>query len=188
MPTKDKRFLSINDKLASTDCCGGIFPRLALGHKDVGVRSMRERHKPPFLTDDWMLEQQVRAELEAEAWRRMREERASPAPSLVAATPASAPPAQLAEPGLGGSAILKALVRFIMGALAGCIAYIAALDSQLGEFEAWLALGAAFIVTLALSMFAPMRRLVHVLAEAARWGLVGATALGAVWIFTQLLQ
>lgn len=151
---------------------------------------MRERQKPPFLTDDWMHEQQVRAELEAEAWRRMREERALPAPSLVAvaAAPAPTPPPPLAEPRPRGSTILKALVRFMIGAAVGYIAFIAALDSQLGEFEAWLALGAAFIVTLALSMFGPMRRLVHVLAEAARWSLVGATALGAMWVLTQLLQ
>jgi hypothetical protein len=147
---------------------------------------MSEHQKPPFLTDDWMLEQQVRAELEAQAWRRMREERAAPAPALAAVPAAVAAP--MPEPRARGSAILKALVRFTMGAAAGYVAFIAALDSQLGEFEAWLALGAAFIVTLALSMFAPMRRLVHVLAEAARWGLIGATAIGAVWIFTQLLQ
>jgi hypothetical protein len=150
---------------------------------------MSEHQKPPFLTDDWMLEQQVRAELEAEAWRRMRAERALPAPALATPAPAPTAPAPTAgEARPRGSAILKALVRFSMGATAGFVAYIAALDSQLGEFEAWLALGAAFIVMLALSMFGPLRRLVHVLAEAARWVLIGATAIGAVWIFTQLLQ
>jgi hypothetical protein len=149
---------------------------------------MAEHQKPPFLTDDWMLEQQVRAELEAAAWRRMRQELALPAPAAAAAPPAPSQTASPPENPPRGSVILKALVRFVMGASAGYVAFIAALDSQLGEFEAWLALSASFIVTLALSMFGPMRRLVHVLAEAARWGLIGATAIGAVWIFTQLLQ
>lgn len=151
---------------------------------------MNEHQRPPFLTDDWMLEQQVRAELEAQAWRRMREERARPTPALaaVAPGPATTPLPPLAEQRPRGSTILKALVRFTMGAAAGYVAFIAALDSQLGEFEGWLALGAAFIVTLALSMFGPMRRLVHVLAEAARWGLIGATAICGVWVVTQLLQ
>jgi hypothetical protein len=149
---------------------------------------MSEHQKPPFLTDDWMLEQQIRAELEAEAWRRMRAERALPAPALATPAPTAPAPPATNEIRPRGSAVLKALVRFSMGAAAGYIAYIAALDSQFGEFEAWLALGAAFIVMLALSMFGPLRRLVHMLAEAARWGLIGATAIGAVWIATQLLQ
>jgi hypothetical protein len=31
------------------------------------------RKAPAFASDDWMFEQQLRAEMEAEAWRRLRE-------------------------------------------------------------------------------------------------------------------
>jgi len=136
----------------------------------------------PLASDEWMAEQQLRAELEAEAWRRMREGRALPPPE-PAAPPAPAPPRR--DPSLGGSLILKALVRFIMGAGMAYIAYIAALDAQLGAFEAWLAAGAGFLVTLSLSMFSPFRRLVHTLAETARWAIIAALALGALWLALQ---
>ncbi len=142
------------------------------------------RRSPAFATDDWMLEQQMRAELEAEAWRRLREQ-VRPAPPPLAAAPTNAMPAPL-SPHRTGSAVLKALVRFAMGAAASYLAFIAALDSQLGEFEAWLAVGAAFIVTLALSMFSPLRGAVHALAETMRWMLVVALSFGALWMYFQL--
>lgn len=143
------------------------------------------RRSPAFATDDWMFEQQVRAEMEAEAWRRLREQTRQPAPQPVAAppTPTTAP---AANPHRTGSTVLKALVRFCMGAVASYLAFIAALDSQAGEFEAWLAVGAAFIVTLALSMFSPLRGAVHALAETMRWVLVVALGVGGLWMFFQL--
>jgi hypothetical protein len=164
-----------------------IFPGRALLH-DVRlerVRPMSEsRRSPAFATDDWMFEQQVRAELEAEAWRRLREQTRQPAPQPIAApAPTAAPAVNLHRT---GSTILKALVRFCMGAAASYLAFIAALDSQLGEFEAWLAVGAAFIVTLALSMFSPLRGAVHALAETMRWVLVLALGVGGLWMFFQL--
>ncbi|WP_135209870.1 hypothetical protein [Vitreimonas flagellata] len=141
------------------------------------------RRSPAFATDDWMFEQQVRAELEAEAWRRLREQTRQPAPQAVAAP---APAQTIANPHRTGSTILKALVRFCMGAAASYLAFIAALDSQLGEFEAWLAVGAAFIVTLALSMFSPLRGAVHALAETMRWVLVVALGVAGLWMAFQL--
>jgi len=143
------------------------------------------RRSPAFATDDWMFEQQVRAELEAEAWRRLREQtrQPPPPPPSVEAPPAYAP---ASNPHRTGSTILKALVRFAMGAAASYLAFIAAIDSQLGEFEAWLAVGAAFIVTLALSMFSPLRGAVHALAETMRWVLVVALGVGGLWMFFQL--
>jgi hypothetical protein len=144
------------------------------------------RRSPAFATDDWMFEQQVRAEMEAEAWRRLRQEARYP-PSQPVTAPAPTPTtAPAADPHRTGSAILKALVRFCMGAAASYLAFIAALDSQLGEFEAWLAVGAAFIVTLALSMFSPLRGAVHALAETMRWVLVVALGVGGLWMFFQL--
>ena len=130
----------------------------------------------PLASDEWMAEQQLRAELEAEAWRRMREERLRPPEP-----PALPAPPPVRDPSLGGSIILKALVRFALGAAMSYIAYIAALDAQLGAFEAWLAVGAAFLVTLSLSLLAPFRRMVHALAETARWALIVGLALGALW-------
>jgi len=135
----------------------------------------------PLASDEWMAEQQLRAELEAEAWRRMREARALPPPPAALPAPEAAP----RDPSLGGSLILKALVRFLLGAGMAYLAYIAALDAQLGAFEAWLAAGGAFLVTLSLSMFAPFRRVVHTLAETARWAMIAALALGALWYALQ---
>lgn len=131
----------------------------------------------PLASDEWMAEQQLRAELEAEAWRRMRAERLLPPPP--AAIPV--PPPEVRDPSLGGSLILKALVRFALGAAMAYLAYVAALDSQLGAFEAWLAAGAAFLVTLSLSMFAPFRRMIHAIAETARWAIIVGLALAALW-------
>ena len=139
-----------------------------------------------FATDDWMFEQQVRAELEAEAWRRLREERALAAPPEPAPAPVAPAPVGPHPIHRTGSAILKALVRFAMAAAFAYLALIAAIDSQLGEFEAWLAIGATFVVTLALSMFSPLRGVVHMLAETARWALIVALALGGVWMFVQM--
>lgn len=145
------------------------------------------RRSPAFATDDWMLEQQMRAELEAEAWRRLREQAVRPVASI---TPPPAPEPDAAPRShpihRTGSAILKALVRFALAAAFAYLAFIAAIDSQLGEFEAWLAVGATFVATLALSMFSPLRGAVHMLAETARWVLIVALALGGLWMFVQM--
>jgi len=134
------------------------------------------RRGPRPLSDDWMLEQQVRAEIEAETWRRLRLETAQAAPPAL--------PAPEPDPHATGSLTLKALVRFLLGAGGGYLAYLAATDAGLGEFETWLALGAGFLITLALSAFGPLRRAVHLLAETARWAIVVAAGLGALWLLT----
>ena len=133
----------------------------------------------PVASDEWMAEQQLRAELEAEAWRRMRQAHALPPPPEAVALP---PPR---DPSLGGSLILKALVRFAIGAAMAYVAYIAALDAQMGAFEAWLAAGSAFLVALALSLLAPFRRMIHAIAETARWAIIAGAALGALWYALQ---
>jgi hypothetical protein len=140
---------------------------------------MTSARRPVFASEDWMLEQQIRAEMEAEAWRRLREDFALP-------PPAEAPPEPAFDHHGGGSAILKGLVRFALAAFGAYLAYLAAWDARLGEFEIWLATGAGFLVSLALSMFAPAREFVHMLAETARWVLIVAVALGAVWVMVQM--
>ncbi len=138
------------------------------------------RKAPAFASDDWMFEQQLRAEMEAEAWRRLRELSAPPpAPELP---PAPAPDAI----DRAGSIILKGLVRFTLGAFGAYLAWIAAMDGGVGEFEIWLATGAGFIVTLALTMFEPARRVVHALAEVARWSLIVGAGLGALWLMLHM--
>lgn len=146
---------------------------------------MSSPQRPALASDEWMLEQQVRAELEAEAWRRLRrdiEVRPTPAPAPIAE------PAATAEIDYhrGGSTILKAIVRFALAAFGGYLAYLASLDSGLGEFEIWLAVGATFMVTLALSMFGIARDFVHMLAETMRWVIITGAGLAALWFFTHL--
>ena len=137
--------------------------------------------RPAFATQDWMLEQQMRAEMEAEAWRRLRAEVA-----VLEAPPTPAEPAA-AEPDYhrSGSIILKALVRFGLAAFGGYLAWLAAVDARLGEFEIWLAVCATFIISLALSLIGPARAFVHILAETARWLIIGGAALGALWFLLQ---
>ncbi len=137
-----------------------------------------QRGRPAFASDDWMLEQQLRAEMEAEAWRRLREELTVPEPAPQAA---NAPAADI-DHHRAGSAILKALVRFLMAAFAAYLAFLAGVDSRLGEFEIWLAVGASFAVTLALSMFGLAREFVHAAAETTRWILLIAVGIGATWL------
>ncbi|HYD86146.1 MAG TPA: hypothetical protein VEA80_01610 [Vitreimonas sp.] len=133
--------------------------------------------RPAIASDDWMLEQQVRAEMEAEAWKRLRHELAAPAPVAVD------------EPApdyhRSGSAILKALVRFALAAIGAYLAWIAAMDSRLGEFEVWLAVGAGFTLTLALSLLGPARGLVHALAETARWVILAGAGFAGLWLLLQ---
>jgi hypothetical protein len=141
------------------------------------------RTRPVIASDDWMHEQQLRAELEAEAWRRLRHELATPAPTAPQAI-APAPATPEFDHHKSGSAILKALVRVGLAAFVSYLAYIASMDSGLGEFEAWLAIGSAFMVTLALSMFGIAREFVHMLAETMRWVIITGAGIAALWLAT----
>jgi len=131
--------------------------------------------QPAFGSDDWMLEQQLRSEKEAKAWRRLRED--------LRAAPLAAGRANH-----GGSAMLKALVRFGLATFGAHVAWLAAIASQAGQFEVWLAMAAGFVVTLALSMFGAARGIVHLLAQAAGWMIVAAVALSGVWLAFQFLN
>lgn len=139
------------------------------------------RGRPALASDAWMLEQQVRAEMEAEAWRRLREHLA--APPLPEPT---APPEKAFDHHRAGSTLLKAIVRFAIAVFGAYLGWLAAVDSQLGEFEAWLAAGTGFLILLSLSMFGYARELVHVLAETARWAIICAVGLGALWMMFQM--
>lgn len=140
------------------------------------------RGRPALASDAWMLEQQIRAEMEAQAWQRLREHVAAP-PALPA--PASEEAAPL-DRHRGGSAILKALVRFALAAFGAYLGWLAAIDARLGEFEIWLAAGAGFLIMLSLSMFGVAREFVHMLAETARWAIICGVALGATWMLFQM--
>lgn len=143
------------------------------------------RPTPPAPHPDWLLEQQIRAEMEAEAWRRLREQISGP-PALPPPAPEVAPVPPPRDYHRSGSTILKALVRFGLAAGATGLAYLAGMDSGLGEFEVWLAMGASFLVTLAITLFDPVRPLVHFLAETARWIIVVALAVGGLWLFMHM--
>ncbi len=143
------------------------------------------RKAPRLASDVWLLEQQMRAELEAEAWRRLRESLApppepSPAPPKPAPLLTTSPAASAIDQ--GGSILLKALVRFALAAFGAYLAWIAGMDNGMGEFEVWLATGAGFLVTLSLSMLEPARRFVHMLAETMRWCLIVGAGFGALWL------
>jgi hypothetical protein len=140
------------------------------------------RGRPVLASDAWMLEQQIRAEMEAQAWRQLRAHMA--APVIEAVAPALPEPAF--DPHHAGSAVLKGLVRFMLAAFGAYLGWLCAVDAQLGEFEAWLATGAGFLITLALSMFGFAREFVHLLAETARWVIISALALGALWMMFQM--
>lgn len=144
--------------------------------------------RPAIGSDDWMLEQQVRAELEAEAWRRLRRELAVP---LAAAVPVPEPQRQAppVRPPIdfhkSGNIILKATVRVGLAACGAYLAWLAAVDGGLGEFETWLALAAGFLVTLSLSLIGPARAFVHFAAESLKWTLAGGAAIGIIWLLLQ---
>lgn len=142
---------------------------------------------PAFGSDDWMLEQQLRAEVEAEGWRALRSHLAHPiaAPAYGPEAPVAAQPKPTREWHFG-AAMLKGIVRSCIGAFGAYLAFIAAMDSGAGEFEAWLAIIAGFIVSLALTAFGPGRRLVAALANMMRWGLVIALGVGAVYLVSQM--
>jgi hypothetical protein len=129
--------------------------------------------------DTWLLEQQVRAEMEAEGWRLLRLSLAAPAPALP--RPVDAP----FDHHRSGSTILKGLVRFGIAVFGAYLGWLAATDSQLGEFEVWLATGAGFAIALSLSMFGYARDFVHLLAEIARWAIICGVAFGALWMMFQ---
>ena len=151
---------------------------------------MTTKRSPAFASEDWMFEQQVRAELEAEAWRRLREQMAAAAPPALA-PPVAAPapqqaPAKERDPHRSGSGVLKGLVRFAIAAFCGYLAWIAAMDDGLGEVELWLAVISVFVATLALSALEPARKMVHFLAETTRWVLISAFVFAVAWALTHL--
>jgi hypothetical protein len=134
-------------------------------------------------SDAWLLEQQLRAQMEAEAWRRLREALAQPPePPAPASIPAPRAVQREAPIASGGSIILKALVRFALAAFGAYLAWIAGMDSGMGEFEVWLATGAGFIITLCLSMLEPARSFVRWLSEVTRWCLIVGAGFGVLWL------
>ena len=140
------------------------------------------RGRPAFATDDWMQEQQLRAEVEAEGWRRMREKLARPEP--LALPPPQMAANTVAETGhhRSGSTVLKAFVRFMLAAFAAYLAWIAGMDARFGEFDIWMATGSTFAIVLALSMFGAARGFVHAAAETMRWMLLIGAGFGATWL------
>ncbi|GAM99904.1 hypothetical protein U91I_03559 [alpha proteobacterium U9-1i] len=132
-----------------------------------------------------MLEQQLRAEVEAEGWRNLRQHLAHP---VIAPTAPDAPAAPLPpkREWRFGAAMVKGIVRSGVGAAGAYLAFLAAADSGLGEFEIWLAVIAGFIVSLSLTAFGIGRQLVHALARMAAWGLVIALGVGAVYLVSQM--
>ena len=150
---------------------------------------MTTKRSPAFASDDWMFEQQVRAELEAEAWRRLREQLGPSAPQLgppPVAAPLVAAPVQERDPHRTGSGVLKGAVRFAIAAFCAYLAWIAAADGGLGDFEMWIAVGTVFVATLALSALEPARKMVHFLAETTRWVLVFAFVFAVAWALTHI--
>lgn len=115
------------------------------------------RGRPAFATEDWMLEQQLRAEVEAEGWRRMREKLAHPAPALSSRQLSAIAAAVENDPHRTGSTIFKAVVRFLLATFAAYLAWIAGMDAGLAEVDIWMATGSTFAIVLALSMFGPAR-------------------------------
>ena len=137
--------------------------------------------QPAFGSDNWMLEQQIRSEKEAKAWRLLRED--------LRATPLAAGRANpLIDYDHTGSATLKALVRFGLATFGAHLAWLMAVVTQVGQFELWLAMAAGFVITLALSMFGAARGFVHLLAQAAGWMIVAAVALSGGWLAFQFLS
>ena len=149
----------------------------------VGASQMAEpgSRLPAFGSDHWMLEQQLRAEVEAEGWRNLRQHLAHPP---VASTAPTAPPPK--REWRFGAAMVKGVVRSGIGAAGAYLAYLAAADGGLGEFEIWLAAIAGFIVALSLTAFGVGRDLVHALARMTAWGLVIALCVGAVYLVSQM--
>jgi len=139
---------------------------------------------PAFGSDDWMLEQQLRAEVEAEGWRALRSHLAHPAVATIAPEAPVAPPPK--HEWRFGAAMVKGVVRFGIGAAGAYLAFLSAADAELGEFEVWLAVIAGFIVTLSLTAFGIGRQLVHSLARVTAWGLVIALAAGAVYLMSRM--
>lgn len=149
---------------------------------------MSDPKRPPIASDAWMLEQQTRAEFEAEGWRQLRAEVARA--EAEAARQQARTYQQRAQIDSGeivsNSIILKGLVRFLFGALGGYVAWIAVLDSGGGAFEAWMWVGLGFVIALALTAFGPGRQLVHVIAEGFRWTILLGLCVGLVWVMVQM--
>ena len=74
----------------------------------------------------------------------------------------------------------------MIAAFGAYLTYLAGVDSQLGNFEVWLATGTAFVVILAISAFEPLRGAVYVMAETTRWVLIVGFVMGLAWVFTHM--
>lgn len=148
---------------------------------------MNDPKRPQIASDAWMLEQQTRAEFEAEGWRQLRAEVARQE-AAVQRQQVRAYQAQVRDQGeiVSHSAILKGLVRFMFGALGGYVAWIAGMTSGSGELEGWMWVGMGFVVTLALTAFGAGRHLVHAIAEGARWMILVGLGVGVLWIVVQM--
>ena len=148
---------------------------------------MTAPRRPAFASQDWMLEQQLRAEMEAEAWRRLRELSAGGAIPPDAIMTATHDPRHDAGHDYHntGSILLKAVVRFALASLAAYVGWIAAVDAQLAAFDVWLSVFGVFVAALAVTLVGPARGLVHMLAETIRWVLIIAAALGGLWLLVQ---
>ena len=141
---------------------------------------------PSIGSDDWMLEQQLRAEWEAAEWRRLRAELALPPPQPIA-EPETIPARKERPLHEGGSIILKGLVRVGLGAFGGWMGYIAAANTDgLGDMEIGFAVVAGFFIALTLSMLGPARQFVALLAEIMRWVLIAAVVVGGFWFVMQM--
>jgi hypothetical protein len=146
------------------------------------MRQQGDPYRPnAVISDAWLLQQQMRAEVEAQEWRRLREQLAQPPAPYYPEDLAPARPLHK-----GGSIILKGLVRFALGAFGGYLGFIAAIDGGAGEFEAWLAVAAGFIIALSLSAFGYGRDFVVWVAEAMRWVIISGLALGVLWMIARL--
>ena len=111
----------------------------------------------------------------------------TPAPAAGASHCCGEPAdAAVHDPHHSGSAMLKGLVRFAIAAIGSYLTYVAGMDSQMGNFEVWLATGTAFVVVLAISAFEPLRGAVHAMAETARWVLIVGFVMGLAWVFTHM--
>lgn len=129
----------------------------------------------PANASRWLLEQQMRAELEAEAWRLLREkvDGASSAPGTPALSAPLAP---------AGSFLTRILVRAALAVGCGYLAWLASVDSGMGEFEALLATGAGIAVSLALSVLEPGRRLVGFIAKTLAWIALTIAGFAGLWV------
>jgi hypothetical protein len=137
---------------------------------------MAGQRKPPLAdADRWLLEQQLRAEAQAEIWRELREGTAASAPVRPERDP------ELFDP-LGF--VARAAARVALALAAAGLAALAARDSGLGGFEVWLATGATGVATLAATLMQWARPVVGAVIVVTRWALMAAVAIALIWLIS----